>query len=426
MKHIHTIFGILLFFIIFGIGCQMSFFSQEGIYRDTNLNSSSPSNSINLEWTSIWGSSNNEYCNQMVLDSSGNIFIIGWANYSSMADYDIFLAKFNSLGEIQWNRTFGGEGGDLGTDIALDSSENIYLVGSLGLIKYNSLGEYQWNRTCGVSGQGVALDSNDNIYIVGMIRIDSSNFDGILLKYNTFGEYQWNRTWGGEYYDYGSGITIDSMDNIYVTGGTVVDTSNQSDIILLKYDNSGVLKWNKTWNKGTQKDDGIAIALDSSQNIYIAGSTSISTSVDMVLLKYDNVGEYVWNRTWGTLGGDTITDITINGKNNIFLSAIVNGMYLGNFTLIHYNVNGEQKFNYTWGGLKTDQARAITLDIFGNIFMVGFTDSFGLGDFDVYLAKFTGLINEIEPLEIIGYDISLTFLCFLLVVGVIVKKKLKN
>ena len=194
----------------------------------------------------------------------------------------------------------------------------------------------------------------------------------------------------------------------------------------MKYDNSGVLLWNKTWNKDNQKDDGIAIDLDSSENIYITGSTSISTSVDILLLKYDNAGEYVWNRTWGTIGGDTTTDITIDEKNNIFLSAIVNGMNLGNFTLFHYNNNGEQKYNYTWGGLKTDQARAITVDKFGDIFVLGFTDSFGSGDFDVYLAKFSGLIDDLGPLEIIGYDISLTFLCFLLVVGVIVKKKLKN
>jgi hypothetical protein len=101
-------------------------------------------------------------------------------------------------------------------------------------------------------------------------------------------------------------------------------------------------------------------------------------------------------------------------------------MNLGNFTLICCNTNGEQKYNYTWGGLKTDQARAITVDTFGDIFMVGFTDSFSSGDFDVYLAKFSGLIDELKQLEIIGYDISLTFLCFILVVGVIVKKKLKN
>ncbi|TFG12284.1 MAG: hypothetical protein EU535_06400 [Promethearchaeota archaeon] len=436
MKHIQTIFGIFLIFIIFGFGCQMSFFNQESLFRDTNLNSSSPSNSINLEWTSIWGSNNNEYCNQMVIDSSGNIFVIGWANYSSMEDYDIFLAKFNSLGEIQWNRTFGGDGWDLGNDVELDSSENVYITGNLALedkpsdgflVKYNSLGEYQWNKTWGGDGRdfsnALALDSNDNIYIVGFTEIEPFNYDFILLKYNSLGEYQWNRTFGGEYYDYGSGIAIDSMNNIYVSGGNVVNTSFQSDILLLKYDNSGVLKWNKTWNKGTQKDDGIAIVLDSSQNIYITGSTSISTSIDMVLLKYDNAGEYVWNRTWGTLGGDTTTDITIDGKNNIFLSAIVNGMYLGNFTLIYYNINGEQKYNYTWGGLKTDQARAITVDTFGNIFMTGFTDSFGSGDFDVYLAKFSGLIDEFETFEIIGYDLSLIFLCFFLVAGFIVKKK---
>ena len=62
------------------------------------------------------------------------------------------------------------------------------------LVKYNSFGEYQWNKTWGGDGEdysiGMVHDSNNNIYLVGKIDMDpmNGNSDSILLKYNSLGE----------------------------------------------------------------------------------------------------------------------------------------------------------------------------------------------------------------------------------------------
>jgi len=442
---------IILLFISIGITHELNKISdicQKNVNLNKNLTTSSLNNSIVLEWNFTWGGIDNEIASGIALDSLGNIYITGHANYSFIGNYDIILAKFDSSGQIQWNRTFGGDGYDIGYDVALDSKDNIYLAGTIDLsedpwdsktdlilIKYNSYGEYQWNKTWGGEGEdtylGMTLDSEDNIYITGYVsNISDWDYpDLVLIKYDNLGNHLWNRTWGGPGGDYGADIVLDSLSNIYLTGKSF-DESSGPNICLLKYNNLGELQWNKTWNNSIQYEYGTGIALDSSENIYITGITlgELYPDYDMVFLKYNNTGELVWNRTWGKEYFDALLDIAIDSEDNIFLAGIVNysTAKLNDFCLMQFNINGEQQFNYTWGGTKTDQCRAITIDSSNNIFLAGATDSFGSGNPDVYLAKFSKPADKTESPKIYGYDLSLFVLYTILIIGIIIKKKLKH
>jgi len=97
---------------------------------------------------------------------------------------------------------------------------------------------------------------------------------------------EWSRTWGGNYFDSGNAIALDSSDNIYIAGQTESFGAGSFDIFLVKYDGSGVQQWNRTWG-GSADDYCYAIALDSSKNIYLTGSTYSfgAGSSDMCLVK---------------------------------------------------------------------------------------------------------------------------------------------
>lgn len=142
--------------------------------------------------------------------SSGNVYAI----YESDLGPGKFV-KFDTNGTVQWANTitnsvsaFGGSGGvEKNHNIAIDSSENIYLSVTFGtvysLIKYNSSGTLQWARryipvspsTQMGSGFAIGVSSSGDIYLWGSGYPAATTGSLYLLKYNSSGTIQWQRKW---------------------------------------------------------------------------------------------------------------------------------------------------------------------------------------------------------------------------------------
>jgi len=359
-------------------------------------------------WNVTWGGDFDDVAFKLALDSSRDIYLAGFSSYLNGS-----LVKFNSSGQYQWNRTWGTiTNFDLFEAIAIDSSDNIYLVGftenyfvgnrDICLIKYNKSGDLQWNYTWGEnyeeSGRAIALDSSENIYFAGNIDYNSQGiYDMVIVKYNKSGYYQWNYTWGGSEDDICLDMTLDSLGNIYLTGATYNPGLNNYDICLVKFNNLGQYQWNRTWT-GKYDDFAYDIALDSSENIYLVGYTesSIDGNLDMCLLKYNNLGQYQWNRTWDENLNDVAMGIAIDSSDNIYLAGTTGdrSTNIFKFCLLKYNQNGILLWSHTWGtwGIEGSEAlHDIVLDSRGDIYLVGVTNTSGTGGFnndDMILLKY--------------------------------------
>jgi hypothetical protein len=163
----------------------------------------------------------------IAIDSSNNLYITGLSDQVSGAAYNIVTAKYDTSGAIQWQRSLGNSASvDEGHGIGVDSSGNSYIVGisntsgnnNIIIAKYDTSGPIQWQRTLGGSsvedGAGIAVDSSGNSYVVG-----TSNNIIIIAKYDTSGTIQWQRTLSsGTSTDNGMGIILDDLDNFYVAG----------------------------------------------------------------------------------------------------------------------------------------------------------------------------------------------------------------
>jgi len=285
------------------------------------------------QWTKQLGTSENDYGNYITTDSSDNIYVTGFTSgdldgNTSSGGQDIFLVKYNSSGTKQWTKQLGTNNSDEGYGVTTDSSDNIYVTGVTGgdldgntssggrdifLVKYNSSGTKQWTKQLGTSstdwGYGVTTDSSGNIYVTGKTRggldgnTNSGSYDMFLVKYNSSGTKQWTKQLGTSSLDEGYGVTTDSSGNIYVTGYTNGDLDGKintnfenGDIILVKYDSSGIKKWTKLL--GTSEFElGEGVTTDSSDNIYVTGFTygdldgnTKSGNGDIFLVKYDSSG----------------------------------------------------------------------------------------------------------------------------------------
>jgi len=277
------------------------------------------------------GTSSHDYGRGVTVDSSDNIYVTGYTEggldgNTNSGGRDMFLVKYNSSGTKQWTKQLGTSSHDYGRGVTVDSSDNIYVTGSTyggldgntnsgsydsSLVKYNTSGTKQWTKLLGTSskdsGYGVTVDSSDNIYVTGYTRggLDGNTYSGdndtFLVKYNSSGTKQWTQQLGSSSKDFGHGVTVDSSDNIYVTGytegGLDGNTSAGSyDIFLVKYNSSGVKQW--TQQLGSSSDDiGEGVTVDSKNNIFVTGGTrggldgnTNSGSYDIFLVKYNSDG----------------------------------------------------------------------------------------------------------------------------------------
>ena len=252
-----------------------------------------------IQWQrKLGGSSYNANGFSIAIDSSDNLYISGRNYYSS--NNRVLIAKYNSSGTIQWQRKLVGSNDEYGQDIAVDNSGNVYVFGyttSAGsggqdvfIAKYNTSGTIQWQRVLGGSGtewgHGIAVDGSGNAYVCGgSFSVGGSGQELIVAKYNTSGTIQWQRKLGGTGSDEARGIAVDSSGNVYVGGTTRSAGAGSDDFLIVKYNSSGTIQWQRTLG-GTGAEECRDLVIDSS-SIYIVGYTTTDSagSLDLITAK---------------------------------------------------------------------------------------------------------------------------------------------
>ena len=279
-----------------------------------------------LQWDKTLGGTDNDYFYSVALDSSDNIIVCGYTKSDGAGGNDLLVAKYNSSGTLQWDRTLGGTGNDVGYGVAIDSSDNIIVCGITSsdgaggndalIAKYNSSGTIQFARTLGGSGTEyayeVALDSNDNIYIVGSSSSTGTNGTDLLVaKISNSGAFQWDKILGGVGSEIGYGIAVDSSDNVIVGGYTTSDGAGGVDFLIAKYNSSGTLQWDKTLG-GSVTELIWGMTLDSSDNILACGWTNSdgAGNADAIAVRLPADGS-----GGGTYGSYTYEDAVLTASN---------------------------------------------------------------------------------------------------------------
>jgi uncharacterized delta-60 repeat protein len=282
-------------------------------------------------WQRTLGGGGPQRAYGVAIDSSGNALVLGWTTSEAVFNIDFLLAKYNSSGTLQWQRTLGGSGNDVGYAVAIDSTDNIYVAGDTRpgsknialLAKYNSSGTIQWQRTLDATNSstfsGAAIDSSDNLYVAGNAET-GTEYNFLLAKYNSGGTIEWQRTLtGATFYPGFSSVFLDSSDNLYAVGFTDSAGAGSSDLLLAKYNSSGTLQWQRVLG-GTSADDGYGVSVDSSGDVYVSGSSSSDGegSSDLLIAKYNSSGTIQWQRVLGSTGADNGLSIAVDSLDSIY------------------------------------------------------------------------------------------------------------
>ena len=188
-----------------------------------------------------------------------------------------------------------------------------------------------------------------------------------------------------------NGIATDSSDNVYITGNTGGNLdgntgAGDSDLFVVKYNSSGTKQW--TRQMGTSFGDaGKGIATDSSDKIYLVGSTSGGIDGnsnadpgknDFFIVKYNSSGTKQWTRQLGIPRDEYVTGVATDSSGNDYATGYTEGNFDGNINtgdkdifIVKYNSSGTKQWSTLFGTSSDDFSFAITIDNTSNIYVAG-------------------------------------------------------
>ncbi|MDD2890824.1 MAG: SBBP repeat-containing protein [bacterium] len=325
------------------------------------------------------------------IDKSNNVYVTGWSKKLD-SSYIYITIKYNNIGDTMWVRRYSGSNN--APVIAIDNNNYVYMAGTsydsitkydYVLVKYDSNGNIVWDRKYSglINGKdritAITIDTNNNVYVTGGSDGSGTDYDYATIKYNSSGDTVWVRRYNGpgNYWDEATAIAVDNTGNVYVTGGDWAPGSS-FDYATIKYNSSGDTAWVRRYNgPGNGIENATAIAVDNSGNVYITGfSDGPGEQEDYATIKYDSLGDTMWIRRYdGTLNSlDYAEAIAVDDSENVYVTGEINESITAyDYATIKYNSMGDTVWvrKYNGPGNDFDMATALALDKTGNIYVTG-------------------------------------------------------
>lgn len=410
--------------LVYGLSLEDNYFQFEG--------NTPPKGSV-LAQTKQLGSVGFDLSSASATDSFGNVYIAGGTTGSlgkpNAGLRDAFVTKYDSDGDRLWTKQFGTSSFDTVYGITTDKNGNFYVSGTTEgnlagprqasfsdafVAKYDSNGNQNWLRQFGTADINLSFDINvdddSNVYLSGLTVKPSlflATTDAWTTKYDTNGNRQWFSEFGSSDFDDCYGVAVGGIgNNVYASGFTIGNIGGQNaglyDAWISKHDNTGNLQWVRQFGTANYEFSW-DVAADSQGNSYSTGWTlgnlgGINAgSYDAFLAKYDNSGNQVWIKQFGTGGDDEAFGVDVDLNGNIFLTGYTNnnlqGLNAGDFDawVAKYDSNGNRNWIQQFGTTDSDQALGVTVDNTGTLYVTGVTEgSFGgtnAGSVDSWVAK---------------------------------------
>lgn len=277
---------------------------------NTNMRTLKYNNAGVQQWMADFTSSgsNLDQGKLIVLDAAGSPYVAGNA-FNTGQDLNYRILKYNpatgaQVWTVQYNHSLNSY--DYPTDMALDASGNLFVTGysyngaasddDVHTIKINTSGTIVntviFNGTANSAdiSNAIQIDVSGNVYVAGRAKNTGSSEDFWVAKYNNSLGQVWSDSYNGSgaNYDEATAIAIDLSGNVYVTGYSYLNSSN-NDFLTVKYDPaSGSRLWTTRFNgTANNSDQAKAINVDAAGNVYVSGDSKGSgTGTDYSTIKY--------------------------------------------------------------------------------------------------------------------------------------------
>jgi len=284
-----------------------------------------------------------------------------------------------------WNVTYESGGNDQPLAIAADAAGNAYVTGYYGdigtaacrTIKYDTDGNIVWNKLfedpdidIGI-GWDVDVDASGNVYVAGWAW-NGANWDYLVIKYDAGGSSVWAKPWDGLSNDLASGVAVDALGNVYVTGGSDVGGVGFRTI---KYDSGGNLQWSHPYDEFGNGSIGYDVAVDAAGNVYVTGLTNNGSNNDYLTIKYDTDGNFQWSDARNENYNDEAYRIAVDADANLYVTGRSwnsGGDY--DFFTVKYDTDGNFQWKKRYGASEHEGAYGVAVDEYF-VYVTGYRDN---------------------------------------------------
>jgi len=373
-------------------------FVLSGICSDSN---------ISLEWDRVFGGENDDYVTSLIQTTDGGYAVAG-ASYSYGAGgRDFWVIKLDSEGNKIWDKTLGGSKGDCAKTLiqTIDGGYVVagetYSYGAGGadfwIIKLGSDGNKKWDKTYGGSDDDYLtslIQTTDGGYaIVGdTCSFGAGGRDVWFIRLDSDGNKVWDKTFGGSKYDYAKSLIQTTDGGYVVAGGTESYSEGNSDFWVIKLNNQGNREWDKTFG-GSDWDMATALIQTTDGGYAVAGGSFSygEGEEDFWVIKLDNNGEKVWDKTFGGIDWDMATALIQTADDGYVVAGITESFGAGgkDFWVIKLDNEGNKIWNKTFGESDDDSAWSLILTDDGDYMIAGGASFDGTVRHDFWIIKFS-------------------------------------
>ncbi|WP_075343855.1 hypothetical protein [Tenacibaculum agarivorans] len=332
----------------------------------------SQTENINITFIKTLGGNKNEIANSVVKTNDGGYAICGYTDSNNedfdskvTNDSDFFLLKYSSNDTLEWSKIYGGSDNDRAHSVIQTSDTGFAIIGfsksndgdatenkgnnDFWMLKLTANGEISWQKSYGFSGNdtgyAVIQTADNGFLLIGELDVTSSGGEGNsksllsrhaggdywAIKLNATGEKEWSKFYGGTFTDTPTDIIETSSGDFLIAGttdSTDVDISNPKgdyDFWVVKIDNTGTLLWEKNFG-GSQADKASRMVKTNDNQFIIIGNTRSNDKDisfnngggDLWLVKIDADGKMIWEKTYGGSSFETGSSI-FSSSNGDFL-----------------------------------------------------------------------------------------------------------
>jgi hypothetical protein len=282
-----------------------------------------------LIWSSYYGGPSTDQANAVQVNSTGDIYFCGTtqsnANIAIGADdisfnggiQDAFLVKFGANGARLWGTYFGSSQNDFANNVEVDANDNAYICGGSNsstsggtynafINKYTSSGSLTWSQNAGGTNQeygfGIAVDNALNVYLSGTTSstsgIASSGYqntlgggvDNFIRKYSSLGLFIWGTYYGGSGNEQNGYVALGLDNNLYLSGGSAssnaislngfqnTNAGGANDAYIARFTPSGAFQA-ASYFGGAGDDRAGQVGFSSTGEIYFSGYTTSTSGI---------------------------------------------------------------------------------------------------------------------------------------------------